>query len=196
MKPGQNLEKLINSVKNLLGAYVLVILLIDGIITALMYKSLLRNDLLPYFVGGGALLIVFLLIAITILYIKYPSIFDPKQEVPKIETLSDQILTIDTRKEIYITAKKMIERANQIYDTTWGRIPNDKTIHEEKARKEYIDSFDSAIKAGKKYRHLFSSTTTLLEEYSSLKKNTQTDQIINPCCWRVWKLIFQYTILL
>ena len=77
MKPGQNLEKLINSVKNLPGAYVLLILLIEGIITALRYKNLLRDNLLPDIVGGGALLIVFLLIANTIGYIKHLRMFDP-----------------------------------------------------------------------------------------------------------------------
>jgi hypothetical protein len=112
-------------------------------------------------------LVVFILFGITVIFIciKYPQFVNPTIKLVDIKDVDLYLEKLETRRDLYIKAKKMIsESKNFILDTTWGISPLCTTDSERKAREDYRKEVEKAIQRGIHYSDLYSVTKVQLEE--------------------------------
>ena len=78
---------------------------------------------------------------------------------------------IQDRCALYEKATEMIEKANLIMDTTWGRTAKKLTKDQKVARDKYRQAIDKVILRGAEYKDLYSYNEKWIEEYQyNLKK--------------------------
>lgn len=104
--------------------------------------------LFPFIVGAVLLVVGFILFIISYPTKKYPQ-----------QSLQDTIIeVIDTREEIYRRASRIISRSKWVLDTTWGSDPPLPSKQTEVTLNEYLLARREAVKAGIKYKELFTET--------------------------------------
>jgi hypothetical protein len=93
-------------------------------------------------------------------------IFLAYKKVIPAEDFSLQLLR--NRSSLYEKAIDMINRACNVYDTTWGKPPRKLNPVEEKQRQKYRAATDAAIQRGVMYKDLFSKNIKCEDEVAKL----------------------------
>lgn len=87
-----------------------------------------------------------------------PPLFKSDEEYIYIEKIKD-------RSALYRKATEMIEKADKIMDTTWGKVAKEMTKDQKAARDKYRETIDKAITRGAEYKELFSFNEKFIKEY-------------------------------